>query len=57
LSTTLVQLKPFAYRAIYVWRVFDRKLAELWRDADRARLMQQLVFRRNSLRGALGYSE
>src|SRR5438128_5408995 len=49
--TRLVQLKPFAHGAIYVWRLVDRKLAELWQEADRVRLMQQLVFWRNRLPG------
>jgi steroid delta-isomerase-like uncharacterized protein len=34
--------KPFAFGAIYIWRLLDGKLAELWQEADRLRLLQQL---------------
>jgi steroid delta-isomerase-like uncharacterized protein len=34
--------KPFEFTAIYVWRLTNGKLAELWQEADRLRLMQQL---------------
>jgi len=36
--------KPFEFGAIYIWRLADGTLAELWQEADRARLMQQLGF-------------
>ena len=34
--------KPFEFGAIYIWRLSNGKLAELWQEADRVRLMQQL---------------
>jgi len=34
--------KPFEFSAIYVWHLANGKLAELWQEADRVRLMQQL---------------
>lgn len=34
--------KSFEFGAIYIWRLHDGKLAELWQEADRLRLMQQL---------------
>jgi steroid delta-isomerase-like uncharacterized protein len=34
--------KPFEFGAIYIWRLANGKLAELWQEADRVRLMQQL---------------
>lgn len=34
--------KPFEFTAIYLWRLIDSKVAKLWQEADRARLMQQL---------------
>lgn len=36
--------KPFEFGAMYIWRLRDGKLAELWQEADRVRLMQQLGF-------------
>jgi steroid delta-isomerase-like uncharacterized protein len=35
--------KPFEFGAIYIWRLANGKLAELWQEADRVRLMQQLA--------------
>jgi predicted ester cyclase len=34
--------KPFEFGAIYIWRLSNGKLAELWQEADRVRLLQQL---------------
>ena len=34
--------KAFEFGAIYLWRLANGKLAELWQEADRVRLMQQL---------------
>jgi predicted ester cyclase len=34
--------KPFEFTAIYVWRLANGKLAELWQEADQLRLMRQL---------------
>jgi steroid delta-isomerase-like uncharacterized protein len=34
--------KPFVFAAIYIWRLSGGRLAELWQEADRVRLMQQL---------------
>jgi len=34
--------KAFEFGAIYVWGLANGKLAELWQEADRVRLMQQL---------------
>jgi predicted ester cyclase len=34
--------KRFEFGAIYIWRLSNGKLAELWQEADRVRLMQQL---------------
>ncbi|MCA1647896.1 MAG: ester cyclase [Chloroflexi bacterium] len=34
--------KPFEFGAIYIWRLANGQLAELWQEADRVRLMQQL---------------
>jgi predicted ester cyclase len=34
--------RPFEFGAIYIWRLRGGKLAELWQEADRVRLMQQL---------------
>ena len=34
--------KPFAFTAIYIWRLATGKLAELWQEADQVRLMRQL---------------
>ncbi|HLZ30319.1 MAG TPA: ester cyclase [Chloroflexota bacterium] len=34
--------KPFEFGAIYIWRLANGKLVELWQEADRMRLMQQL---------------
>jgi predicted ester cyclase len=34
--------KAFEFGAIYIWRLANGKLAELWQEADRVRLMQQL---------------
>jgi steroid delta-isomerase-like uncharacterized protein len=34
--------KPFEFSAIYVWRLADGRLSELWQEADRVRLMSQL---------------
>ena len=34
--------KPFEFGAIYIWRLVDGNLAELWQEAGRIRLMQQL---------------
>jgi predicted ester cyclase len=34
--------KPFEFTALYLWRVIDGRLAELWQEADRLRLVQQL---------------
>jgi predicted ester cyclase len=36
--------KPFEFGAIYIWRLANGKLVELWQEADRMRLMQQLGF-------------
>jgi len=34
--------RPFECGAIYIWRLSRGKLAELWQEADRVRLLQQL---------------
>lgn len=34
--------KPFAFTAIYLWRLANGKLTELWQEADQVRLMRQL---------------
>jgi predicted ester cyclase len=34
--------KAFEFCAIYIWRMSNGKLAELWQEADRVRLMQHL---------------
>jgi steroid delta-isomerase-like uncharacterized protein len=34
--------KPFETTAIYVWRAQADQLTELWQEADRARILQQL---------------
>src|SRR5262249_42875467 len=34
--------KPFEFGAIYIWRLSNGKLVELWQEADRLRLLQQL---------------
>ena len=34
--------KPFEFTAMYLWPVVDGRLAELWQEADRLRLVQQL---------------
>ena len=34
--------KPFAFVAIYIWRLTNGKLVELWQEPDRLRLLQQL---------------
>jgi len=34
--------KPFEFTAIYLWQVANGQLAELWQEADRARMLQQL---------------
>lgn len=34
--------KPFEFTAIYLWRLANGKVAELWQEADRLRMMQQL---------------
>jgi C-1 hydroxylase len=34
--------KPFEFTAMYLWRVLDGRLAELWQEADRVRLLQAL---------------
>jgi hypothetical protein len=36
------EIEPFEFGAIYIWRLADGKVAELWQEADRVRLMQQL---------------
>jgi predicted ester cyclase len=36
--------KPFEFGAIYIWRLANGKVVELWQEADRMRLMQQLGF-------------
>jgi len=33
---------PFEFTALYLWRVTRGRLAELWQEADRLRLVQQL---------------
>jgi len=34
--------KPFEFGAIYIWRLANSKIVELWQESDRLRLMQQL---------------
>ena len=34
--------RPFEFGAIYIWRLANGKLVELWQEADRVRLLQQL---------------
>lgn len=34
--------KAYEFTATYIWRVVDGKLSEMWQEADRARLLQQL---------------
>ena len=34
--------KPFEFTAMYLWRLLDGRLAELWQEADRVRLLQAL---------------
>ncbi len=35
--------KPFETTAIYIWRMQGDQIAELWQEADRARILQELA--------------